>query len=484
MPPLLDLSNELLYNIIEQIHPDDIINFSITCKDVYLVAKDAVSLHLEREEHYEEVVLDGCHRHEDNDHPVQILKELCMDWRRGEYVKTLEFKCCQPPPNPDPFPDEEDVEDTQRYKIEKRKDIVMTEKIMQDILDYIFDKFDGWEFMYPTVFEVGVLCYEAEKGERSALLVLLLLFTPNLEVIRLKGFTQATRWVEDAIFTLTGENLQRSLEARKPLMNLQTVELSGFRGDDEMRPDNFEFFMWFAALPSVRTLIGHYLNCNPEPVESWRLPLHSSNVTAIHLVDSNIPIEFLERLLAGIKSLKYFGYDHNHTMSGGIGIDSHRLLASLHEHAKGILESLTIWGTSIFRENQCGKDTVGRCLQDFDVLKDLHLSRDIYLEIRPWHGTGDHWLRREDLQPLVYALPPSIESIYLHNIQTFHRVTALFVDFAGQKELRLPQLRYIYIDYEREIRDDESVQAGQGGWRELKEVCEKVGVLLNAVMKE
>ena len=484
MPPLLDLSNELLYKIIDHIHPDDIINFSVTCKDVYRVARDDVSLHMRRTGYYKALLLDGCHRHENDDHPVDILEELCMDWRRGEYVKALVFKCCQPPPNPDLFSEDEDVEDTRKYQVKKTEDMVMTKDIIQDIWDDIFDKFDEWEFTYPTMFDVGVLCYEAEKGQRSALLVLLLLFIPNLEAIRLQEFTQATRWVENAIFALTGENLQRSLEARKPLMNLHIVELWGFRGDDEIRPDNAEFFMWFAALPSMRTLYGRFLNSYPEPIERWRLPLRSSNVTAIHLIDSAIGIEFLEQLLAGMKSLKIFDYEHNPGIVGGLGIDSHRIFASLHEHAKDSLEFLSLFGACFFLEDQCGEDTVGRCLRGFDVLKELHLSRPTYLEIRPWHGTGDKWLRREDFQPLVYALPHSIEKVCLDNMRTFHQVAALFVDFVEQKDLRLPRLRHIYIDREKEIQDDESVQAGQGGWRELKEICEKVGVLLNAFVEK
>lgn len=52
MPSLLELTNEIPYEIIDQIHPDDTINFSFSRLHCHRLAKDAVSLHLQRKRIY------------------------------------------------------------------------------------------------------------------------------------------------------------------------------------------------------------------------------------------------------------------------------------------------------------------------------------------------------------------------------------------------------------------------------------------------
>ena len=165
---LLDLSNELIYKIIDHIYSDDIINFSLTRKEVHDLAKDAVSLHRERKKTYERIVLDGCHRHQDPAHPLQVLKDLCMDGRIGTYVEMFTVECCTPPLDPCMYPEKEDKEDTRQFEFERIEDRIMTQRAMEAIQGYV-DEYAvelGLWLWYLHGFRSDELCSKAARGDR------------------------------------------------------------------------------------------------------------------------------------------------------------------------------------------------------------------------------------------------------------------------------------------------------------------------------
>ena len=467
MPPLLDLPNELLFKIIDHIHPDDLPNFSLTCKDIYHLAGDAVELHLHRQGFYEDVLLHGCHRHKNNKHPLDLIKKMCMDWKIGEYVKTLTFECCQPPSNPIMFPEHEDMEDIRKYEVERRKDNTKNRAIMPAILGYIKEKAPEWSLSSPTFFGVEALCEEAEKGERSAMLaLLLLLFLPNLHTIHLFHYTCCALFLKHTIISMPEQHFQQHSRARTPFANLKYVGLWGSRYN--LRSEHFEVLMWFAALPSVRNLYGHCVAALGEPEEEWTIPPHTSNVTHIYLSNSAVRFEYLEHLLLGIKSLESFSYEHDKEMMAGMGMKAHKIFTALLQHAKQSLKVLELLGGCRVR----AKDEDVIDLQAFEVLKELRLNIWIYVELLPYRGDPANRRDREDFQPLVYALPSSIEILELTYPRSFGHVAALFVDFAEKKDLRLPNLHTInfHCGY---IGNDED-------WVPLREMCEQLGVTLAA----
>ena len=467
MPTLLDLPNELLCKILDHIYPDDIPNFSLTCKDIYLVAEDTVKLHLDREDTYEDIVLHGCHRHRDNAHPLHLIKEMCMDWRVGEYVKTLTIECCGPCLDPAGFPGKENAEDTRRYKSEKKRDKNLNRKIVPAIRHYIEEKAIEWCLPPPSRFGVESLCDEAERGERSAMVALLLLFfLPNLEAICLFQYTWTALHLGDTILSMSKRDPQQSSRARKPFMSLKQVDLRGSRQD--LIGEDVDVLIWFTALPSMQKLCGDYVVGHWQPVEEWTILPHTSNVTEIRLSNSAIQSEYLEQLFLGIRSLEKFTYHHNEEMAEGMEFKAHTILAALLRHAKHSLNFLAIFGScDTFEEEDDGLDD----LQCFQVLKELRLNIGIYYEALPYRVAPDGRRSREDFQPLVYALPRSIEILSLCGVKEFRHVAALFVDFAEEKDLRLPNLNKVrFLGRYREGND--------GDWAQLREMCEGLGVTL------
>lgn len=467
MPTLLDFPNELLCKIIDHIYPDDIPNFSLACKDIYLVAEDAVTLHLDREDDCEDIVLHGCHRHKDNAHPLHLIREMCMDWRVGEYVKTLTIECCGPCFDPAMFPGEENVEDTRRYKSEKKRDDNLNRKIMPSIRHYIEEKAIDWCLPPPSSFDVESLCDEVERGERSAMVALLLLFfLPNLEAICLSQYTWSALYLRNAIFSMSKRDPQQTSRVRKPFTSLKEVDLRGSRHD--VVGEDVNVFIWFTALPSVQKLYGDYIGGHWQPEEEWTIRPRTSNVTEIRLSNSAIQPDHLEQLFLRIRSLENFTYHHNEQMAQGMGFKAHTILAALLRHAKHSLKFLAMYGScDTFEEEDDGLED----LQFFQVLKELRLNVGIYYEALPYDVAPDGRRTGEDLQPLVYALPCSIEIVSLSGVNDFRHVAALFADFAEKKDLRLPNLDKVRFRGRYVKGHDED-------WAQLREMCEGLGVTL------
>ena len=94
MAILLDLSNELLLQILDSVTPLAIVSFATSCKRINALAQDNLALHRQRIEKYQDVTLWGCPRHQDRPHPILLLQDVCNDWRVAYYARSLVIRCC------------------------------------------------------------------------------------------------------------------------------------------------------------------------------------------------------------------------------------------------------------------------------------------------------------------------------------------------------------------------------------------------------
>lgn len=497
MPQLLTLPNELLDKIVDQVHPNDIINFSLVCKPIRDLAKTAVSLHLQRKRTYEVILLHGCYRHTPDQHPLALIRAICMDWRVAEYPKFLKFRCCHFPGHPENGLEEDYTEDAKRYEVEKTKDDIYVEETMGVIQDYIEEKVlglgvpksirsgqHGLRVKIPIAARLDVegACSEVNEGDRYAMLALLLLFIPNLEAICLAESTWGlvTERLECAIRWMAEKNLQGSPRARKFLLKLSQVSFLGSTNANE--GEDFEAFSAFAALPSVRKLHGTFVEGYDEAEWTWVLPHHISNVTEITLLRSAVKAKYLAELLVGIKALKRFTYDHREELNDPQnGMEAHKMVGTLLEHAKHSLEYLALTNRdklSEFHEVRDEEHDIHPCngsLRDFEVLKEVVLDSWIYVDSFPCDGSNPDTEMEVDhchtIGALIDILPPSIETVQLAGLEVVHHAQGLLVNFFEQKESRLPKLSKLII----EIRN---YRPGSHWERSLRESCAKVGVEL------
>lgn len=424
MPSFIELPNETLYTIVDNVHPDDIINFSLCCTRIRLLAKNAVSLHLQRKEtfHNGYLVLNGCYRHWNDSHPLRLIRDICMDWRVGEYPKHLMFSCCHYPIKGSNLSPEEESEiemDTKEWRFEKKQDSEFINKTMGVIQGYIEEK--GLEFG----FDVRGWLSHVMNGDRAVMLALLFLFIPRLDILCLQEFTQDAMRLNSAI-----RSMPEQPGAKRFLMNLTEVRLMG--AVENGQGEEFRSFMTFAALPSMRKVSGKLVQGFSEPRLELTNPSNTSNITEISL--QNMELQ--------------------------------KIVAALLRHAKHSLEYLQIIG-------RCEEDDDidSRRLQSFEVLKDIRLSLPLYVELLLHReGSPENRVDRALVQPLVYALPLSIESVTLVG-PVFDHASTLLSDFAEEKNVRLPKLKKIDLV-------DRGSECDEGWAKPLEEMCENMRVTL------
>ena len=478
MNSLLEFTNELLYKIVDQIHPDDIINFALSCRHLYRLAGEALSLHGEREQH-QNVILDGCHRHTHNLHPLEFMETLCTDWRIGEYVKTLRVQCCQ---HPVEGSNEEYVEeDYEIYEDTVENDQHLCMSVMLRIESFIQEKI--FEFGVPTsdrhdmvvkslhrdsnrkpnFCDVQYLCDSAKSGDRGAIVALLLFFLPNLKALYLTKFSWYTTPSLDRVILSVAEPNPRT---RKPLMDLSKVHFEG--AQESWKGENFEALISFATLPSMRRISANFVEGRVDQMIDWKFPPHSSNVTEILLQHGQVKADFLRQLLIGMKQLKRFSYEHyDHDVSEPSGrmMETHDIIGILLEHTKHSLEYLSLTGRpSDIRPCKTS-------LRDFKALREIVLESQVYVdELGPIHlELGANKL--QDLVRLVDVLPPSTESIKLVGWSVLDHAPYLLRDLLEQKGTLLPNLKKLEI-YSI-MRQPNAKWVEQWGLN-----CEKVGVTL------
>lgn len=456
MPSILGFPNEILYRIIDRIHPDDIVNFSLAHKHFGSLSKEAVSLHEQRKKKYESILLHGCYLHKPNEHPFRLIKDICMDWKIGEYPKYLTFECC--------------CDKRKVSEVEEHDPIVQT--IMQDFQGDIEDKAAKLGVPKTIGLEMGGLrrdvgpilnsfCVDASfratrEGDRESMLALLLLFIPNLQQICFQESAFTAALISDAIYWMSERIRQQSSSARKPLMDLSHVSFLGY--NDHALYTEFEWLMPFATLPSMRAIFGEFVQGIDQATDKWVLPPHSSNVIYINLQCSVIKAQYLSELLVGVKALHHFTYHREddegsaYALQWNCPMETHQIIGTLLEHAKHSLEYLALTGRCHPRN---GGNDIHPCkgsLRGFQNLKVVVIDSNIYVEEASYSGPplSPHEIsyvgkNNQMCRRLVDLLPPSIETILLIGPDILDHIFGLLDKFFEQKQQRLPKLRKLLI---------------------------------------
>ena len=473
MPLLNELTNEILYQIIDQIEPADLCKFSQSCSRFHQLTEEALALHKDRKRRYGCNLVLGCRGHKDGLDPLQLMYDIYMDWRVEYYVRHLNVQWCSHPRDTGLIPDcmlemDLDEEGVRSYRAEKKSNDDFNERFMELLQGHIEETYKKLGFPYTTRFPVDKVCSDTKTGDRSAMVALLLWFIPHLEVLYLSQRAPDSLYLYDAIKTMTEQGHTKS-GACKPLTKLIKLQILGSEGG--ATDEQFDNFAPFMALPSMKYLHGNFVRGRIGRPAMWaHLPLHASNVTIISFKNSAIKVECFRLMLQAIKSLKEFSYDctvRNH-------LEAHQIIKALHEHAKHSLEYLWLRGSV----NHFMDDVIpSESIRGFEVLKRCRIPTEVYplFRPRPWMSPDGKPIL-ESVQPLVYALPPSIEELnlcYNGSYPELGLASGFLHHFAEEKEQRLPLLKVFRIQehWMRRPRDEHSVMLAT-------EMCAKVGVTL------
>ena len=453
MAILLDLANELLLQILDSLTPIDMVSFATSCKQINTLAQDNLSLHRQRIKEYQKVTLWGCFRHQDQAHPISLLRDICNDWRVAYYARSLAIECCgRDPVGPDEGDrDEEDPDEGDWLCIQTAliaQDAETVKSVLPEIAIPVREKlcmaFRWSEAKIDKTFE---RMEDGAWGARGAILGLLTVSLPAVKSISFERYVWHDElWIgsmrritnqQDSFFRLPKANF---------LMDLSELNLI------DHNEGSFAVMscsvMPFVTRPSLRVIRAASVERDSfndyHFFDNHGLP--PSPVTEIDLQRTSLPAHNIEFVLRFSHVLKRFRYDRRHQPDfPRNGAEPGTLVNVLFECASQCLESLTLTGDTSDRSPY--DENIEGSLCNFKVLKELHFPSNAFLTYTS-EGTC-RFLHTEDIPKLVDVLPASIETVRLDGEMMLVELAALLIGLPEYQTARLPKLKEILFTANR-----------------------------------
>ena len=454
MATLLALPNEILLNIIEELIPDDLPYFALSCKRMRALSRKKLISYRECQKKYPVVSFYGCPEEDSKSHLPALLQHMIADHMIAYCPRSMileYFNCgveCVHKFEYSPGNEDNDHSDNEAEKlgtIEKLNSIINhfdngTTKTKDESTDQVLGAGKVW-------------LYDSSKW--TTMLSLVLTTFPNIETLTLRYYWDVLLTVQDLLWNAVEENRGPGHTGPTILTKLKTVIVESGGSDAA------EIFACFALFPSVERLIGIEI-ASPHrrtPSLSWtiseylRLWHPSRAVTEIDFRDSRLSFEYFSQLLCGITRLKRFTY----SFRGGLwrrrwgnsySTDPYRLIDLLLLHAKTTLEYLELKGFGLQTASPPDGTAYG-CLRDFEVLKEIRVHAALWTisgtHHQPFFHSKLNCVRCDDLIvfPLVEMLPSCVETVYLEGPFHMPCVNHLLIDLASSKGRRLRNLKTI-----------------------------------------
>ncbi len=291
MAILLDLANELLLQILESLTPIEMVSLATSCKRIHTLAQDNLTLHRQRVERYQNVTLWGCFRHQDQPHPIMLLRDICNDWRIAYYARSLAIKCC----GREPLGLGQHWSDAWRAR-PIAQDVETIKSVLPEI-NIPVHKMLSMAFRWDEakLDEVFVL---TEHGVRGAILGLLTVSLPAITSISFKGYVWYDALWNDSMRSIIDQQYPRSSSSKAKFL-LDVSELSLDDQDEGQSVGMSCNIIPFVTLPSLRVIRGASINSDSFDNYSFahNYGLTPSPVTEIDLQRTNLPAINLRNVL-------------------------------------------------------------------------------------------------------------------------------------------------------------------------------------------
>ena len=441
--------------------------------------------HRERIKTYSELRYSGCFRHGHVDHPVELLREICLDEHTAFYPRILDIVCgefSEDYHDFDDFADDGFMSDEEAILRDRDREI--EQKFFDEFESAIGEKLSK------------ALCYNdknaniwqerLEGDARSVALCLLLLLLPNLEELHITNFDCEGVNLESMLDLIAeGNHDPDPLSGPVALTKLFKVSVRGPRNDYSW----YHALVPLVALPSLRTLtaksvFSNSAGCIHSGNFDWPYEQHVSGLTVLDVQSSYFSAADFSRILGGIKGLKSFTYD-SHYMSaddfGGVPMRS--IISALLEHAKHSLESVTCTGLSGgFFKNDHGSGS----FKDFEVLTQIRMHSSYYLkDVKAYEGYDKKEHKRyknggslsdyekifslwfDDVGRLVDLLPASVRSVKIDGVVDAADIDTLLKELPKRKAQSVPHLKSIHFTgYSTPYHEYGHSRALAHAWRE------------------
>ena len=455
---LTSLPNEILIQIIDCACPEDFESCSLVCKTIWRLAASRAEEYNTLKRQYENVsiaVRDYDFAHPRNHHlevpetyselahPIELLYDL---WKRpivARYVERLLFnQHCDENPGDEiskkiemcngclPFLEESNYAERATCLDNQR---INATRIKHDISNWHND----------------ILA-----GDPGSTFVLLLTLLPNLKSVELINTSDYHRQYLNG----TTEVIAMDAAANRPhpLSSLAVTRIENL-GDHFVTP--LQTFASFAALPSVRKLIGYRVQADYSYSDyNWPFGDHVSRVEEIEVSDGSVSAKHIESFVAPLPSLRIFRWHHRPSDDGAaFHWNGGAFLRAIGRRAGPKLERLSLSIASRFESL-----TALGSFKDFPKLEFLEvdvkllfgeqeqgLEDEAILQARGW-GPGYHdEVAETPLPKIVDIVPPSLKMLRLIIGKYRRSAWTLFRGFSREeKERYLPELSQVILSYD------------------------------------
>ena len=474
MATLLALPNEILLNIIEELLPDDLPYFALSCKRMQTLSQESLTLYRECKKKYAVVKFHGCPERDNESDLPALLQHIIADQKVAYYPRSMIFEAvaCSmecihtfeySPGNGDN--DHSNNEAKRLGSIEKLNGIINqfdigTTRTNDETTDQRL--------------EAGKVCLY-KPSQWSTMLGLLLTTFPNIETLTLKYSSELIILVQDLLWSAVEKNRGPGHTGPTFFTKLKTVivDASVFGGLEDS-----DVFACFALFPSVEHLIAKRI-ASPPPLSSnisWtiseylRLWHPSLAVTEVDFQDSSLTFEFFSQLLRDITRLKRFKYSFGRDLWGNSApTDTYRLIDLLLLHSKTTLEYLEIRGFG-YQAPSPPNGTGYGCLRDFKALKEVCVHAALWTIPETHYQAFSSELGYTRCEgrivfPLVEMLPSCVETVHLegpfHMLGVYH----LLADLTMLQARHLPRLKT--IAFSGVVRPSASMLKCAKNWMDL-----------------
>ena len=468
---LLDLPNEVLGTIIDRVDPGDLDSIAESSPLLKSLATRALKVHHEREQKYTNIEVFGCHEHI-GQHPLQLLGQICANPQLAWYPKSLKVECCGEPVmehNDDEFaPLMHDEEFDQKFELEYfngdcwKSDVISVYKVIrswgEDIRDLVFQSgyFDEEESerWYNHI----------RKGNREAIVGLLLTLLPNLEVIEFEAYGLGVDFLFKIVQCITGprrESSKKTEDGARVLTKLREFRLRGWSENEEFNEGSEDFCLagYFARLPSMRKIVALETDTRFSLFDNhpWtKIESGSSGIDEIHLGHVSMSTMSIVDCLRSLKALRKFYYEWNPARwrvprGGGLGNHLRSVLAVIVDHFQSSLESLCLQGLLLE-----GRTNTFISLCSLTKLTNARLPNELFASVTKappkacspiGDGEGSKTPYLLTFSRLVDTLPRSIKEVTFSGEIEIQNIETMLSGLAEHKVSRLPHLSKIIFCY-------------------------------------
>ncbi|KAK0512627.1 hypothetical protein JMJ35_004644 [Cladonia borealis] len=443
MPHILNLANEVLYQIIAATNPHDIESLAASCKTINILAQPELKRHRELKKSV---------------HPIYVLRDILQDTALAQYPTTLQIG---------PFDEYyHDWLSNDHDKVESEGIRTVAAECDREIQNAIY------QCPFIETPEREIWRVQIMEGRGQAIIGLLLTLLPNLT-----SMTTVPK-PEEGLFT---QILKRIVEFQQPthrlapqaLTKLARIDARPFYYVSLMTVHEFDHLSQYALLPSMRTITGShfetYVSGNARTFQ-WPHDPGISAVTEINIDRSMVDGESITNLVRSVRALERFSFSFGEHLPTRVIYQPRKIIRGLELYTKSSLSYLHLTGTRI-RINTTQDDDLEIDLRVFEKLKQLRIDHTLLSHhgrpcLAPFKGKPDQdcncWPQR-----LVDVLPASLESLEVMDYVPWKHARAFFAGFPEFKAERLPRLRDI------EMQGSAAVDL------QFIHLCESVGVILS-----